>query len=145
MRFPPNLPASAVKTYAISSPLATHFRPGSCAEANCAAHRLGWTTSVDEATELGRRQAHYIRSESGRKFTPTRTEAGLTVFTFEAGQKCFQQHQIPLDRPEVYTVRDGDWRGNPRGTETRVHPRAETWVEEFAENQDRLATAMERG
>jgi hypothetical protein len=28
---------------------------------------------------------------------------------------------------------------------TRVHKRPEYWVEEFAENQDRLATRIERG
>lgn len=134
-RFTPAGPAHAYKTYEIISPVSTHFRPGTCDEAGCLAQRHGWTTTVDESTDLGARQAHYIRSQSGRKFVEER--GPLTVFTFEAGQKCFATHQIPLDRPELYVVRGGDWRGNPLG-DVRHH-RADTWTEDFAEHQDRIA------
>ena len=146
MRILPNLPAADYKTYQILSPLSTHYRTGSCAEAQCGPYLNGWRTVVDEGTDLGRRQAHYVRLESGRGYSEARGEDGLTVFTFEAGQSCFATpHQIPLDRPEIYVVRDGDWRGNPRGTEPRVHSRPADWVDDFATHQDRLKTAIERG
>jgi hypothetical protein len=140
-RITPGLPASAYKTYQILSPLSTHYRDGSCDEAGCLALRHGWQTSVDEATELGQRQAHYIRRLSGRRFAERRTELGLTAFTFEPGQKCFAAHKVSLARPEIFVVKGGDWRGNPRG-DRRIHSSADSWVDDFGTHQDRLARAL---
>jgi len=139
-RVQPVLPVTAYKTYTIASPLLTHFREGTCEEAGCLAHQHGWTTSIDESTELGRRQAHYIRKVSGRSFTEQRIE-GLTAFSFPAGQRCFATHKVSLERPEIYLVRGGDWRANPTG-ERRIHTRAELWVEDFADHQDRIDRAI---
>jgi hypothetical protein len=139
-RLQPQLPPQHYKTYSILSPLSTHFRPGTCDEAGCLAQRNGWRTRVDESTDIGARQAHYIRNQSGRKFTEDR-EAGLTVFTFEAGQRCFTAHKVPLERPELYVVRGGDWRGNPRG-DRRQHTSADAWVNDFGEHQDRIHRAI---
>ena len=86
-RIQPAAPPQAYKTYQIVSPLSTHFRPGTCDEAGCLAHQHGWQTAVDESTDMGQRQAHYIRKLSGRRFTERRTELGLTAFTFE-GRHC---------------------------------------------------------
>lgn len=138
-RVEPNMPVHAYKTYAIASPISTHYRDGTCEEAGCLAHQHGWQTGVDEATELGQRQAHYIRKLSGRRFTERRTEVGLTAFTFEAGQDCFTRHKVPLDRPEFYLVRGGDWRGDPTGQGPFMHSGADAWVNDFGEHQDRLA------
>ena len=143
-RIPPAAPAAAYKTYAIRAPLATHFNVVTCADAACEHHELGWDSIIDESTDLGKRQAHYIRKESGRKFTEERQPDGLTRFSFEPGQKCFQQHKARNARPERYIERGGDWRGNPRG-DRYEHTRADTWTESFAEHQDRLRTAAERG
>lgn len=147
-RITPNLPASAYRTFQIVSPIATHWRPADCAEFECEQHLRGWKSAIDESTELGQKQAHYIRRMSGRKFTESRDEQpGLTVFTFEAGQTCFSsgQHKVPLGRPEHYLVKGGDWRGNPTGMTTRKHARAELWVEEFQENQDKLLRQQAKG
>lgn len=141
-RVEPRLPAAAFKTYAISSPLSTHYRDGTCEEAGCLAQRHGWQTNVDEATDLGEKQAHYIRKLSGRRFRERRTEIGLTAFEFEAGQRCFAAHKVPLDRPEFYIVRDGDWRGNPYGTKAYLHSGPDSWVNDFGEHQDRLARVV---
>ncbi len=138
-RIQPKMPAHAYTTYQIAAPVSTHFRAGTCDEAGCLAHRHGWATTVDESTTLGQGQAHYVRKESGRRFVESRT-GGLTTFTFEAGQKCFATHQVPLERPELYIVRGGDWRGNPRGEVTRHRP--DTWVEAFAEHQDQIACVV---
>lgn len=139
-RIDPQLPTHAYQTYEIRSPISTHFRPGTCDEAGCLAQRHGWKTTVDERVPLGQRQAHYIRKTAGRKYTEVRTEAGLTEFVFEAGQQCFQTHQIPLERPELYVVRGGDWRGNPTG-EVRRHS-SDGWVNDFSEHQDRIARVV---
>lgn len=144
-RITPNLPAGEYKTYAIASPVSTHTRPATCAEVECAAHVNGWQSTVDESTELGRRQAHYVRHDAGRGYREHRAETGLTVFTFPAGQTCFAEHRVPLDRSALYLVRDGDWRGNPRRTPPRVHARASDWVDDFATHQDRLSRLIERG
>lgn len=142
-RIQPKAPPQAYKTYQIVSPLSTHWRTGTCDEAGCLAYRHGWQTNVDESTDLGQRQAHYIRKVSGRRFTERRTELGLTAFTFEAGQRCFREHKVPLDRPELYVVRGGDWRGNPRG-EVRKHSSPDAWVNDFGETLDRLDRAANR-
>lgn len=146
-RIEPKLPAGAMKTYGILAPASTHFRVATCAEIDCPPHLYGWTTTVDERTELGQSQAHYIRKQSGRRFTETRNALGLTEFTFEAGQKCFKagDHQARLERPEIFVVRDGDHRGNPRGTATRKHASAADWQDDFAHHQQTLADKFQEG
>lgn len=143
-RFEPKGPVSAYKSYEIKAPLATHWSVATCADVDCDAYLLGWESHINEATDLGQRQAHYIRRESGRRFTEERTPAGLTVFKFEAGQKCFAQHNARNARPERFVERGGDHRGNPR-REFRAHVRPDDWVESFSEHQDRLRSALERG
>jgi hypothetical protein len=142
-RLEPAAPAAAMQTFTVSAPLSTHFRPGTCGEAGCQAHEHGWRTVVDETTDLGQRQAHYIRTKSGRHFTEERDPSG-TAFTFPAGEQCFATHQVSLERPELYVVRGGDWRGNPTG-EVRRHTAPEFWVEEFAENLDNVKATKEKG
>jgi len=146
-RIVPNAPAAAYKTYAIRSPLATHFRPATCAEVECQAYAKGWKTIVDERIDLGRRQAYYIRKESGRRFFEHRGEAGLTCFDFEAGQRCFRsgEHRVSLRRPENFVVLGGDWRGNPLGSPSVKHVKPEFWIEDFQDHQTRLRDARERG
>lgn len=146
-RVEPLMPAHAYKTYAIVAPRSTHFVPASCAEVDCPHFLNGWQSVIDETTELGQRQAYYIRKQSGRAHREERRPDGLTVFTFEAGQPCFDagKHTRRLDRPELYIVRDGDHRGNPRGTEARQHARPQDWVEDFAEHQQALADEHQKG
>lgn len=143
-RFDPAMPAEAYKTYQITAPRGSHFKPASCADANCEAFLFGWKTVVDESTDIGQRQAHYIRQESRRGFTESR-DGALTVFTFEAGQTCFAEHQVRLDRPSLYIVRDGDWRGSPSSAQPRYHARPEDWVDDFGEHQQNLAEQLEKG
>jgi len=143
-RITPALPPQAMKTYALAAPLQTHWRPATCEEVDCPQYLHGWKTVVDETTDLGREQAAYIREKSGRRFEAT-WDGGLTTFVFEAGQQCFATHQQPLEREPIYLVRDGDFRGNPRGTSARVHTRAEFWVEDFGGHQQRLADRIKEG
>lgn len=136
----PRMPAQAYKSYVIRSPKDTTVRTA-CEDAGCLAWRHGWESAVDESTGLGRAQAAYIREKSGRTFREQRSAAGLTVFRFDSGQRCFTDHRT---RPEQYLVRGGDWRGNPRG-ERRTHKRPGDWVEDSAEHLSRLAEAVKHG
>lgn len=133
-------PASAYQTYSITAQPDTGV-VAACHEVGCAAWRNGWETTVDESTNLGLAQARYIRHQSRRTFTESRTAAGLTVFRFESGQRCFAEHRTKRDR---FVSRDGDWRGNPTGR-VHVHARPEDWVEDFAEHEGRLADLRQRG
>lgn len=139
-RIEPVGPASAYKTYLIRQPRDTSV-VAACHEVGCEAWRNGWETVVNEATELGAQQAQYVRTGSRRTFREQRTEAGLTVFRFESGQRCFTEHRT---KPQIFAVRGGDWRGNPTGFK-RVHQHPDDWVEDSAEHQQRVADQVERG
>lgn len=144
-RITPNLDASAYQTFQVSAPRATHWRKASCEEYGCLAGEHGWSSTIDESTGLGQKQANYIRRNSGRKFTETHNELGLTVFQFASGQDCFADHKVRIDKPELYIVKGGDFRGNPLGIKPRQHTKAEHWVEEFGENQQRIQDVREKG
>lgn len=127
------------QTYSITSPPDRTVR-AACEQVGCEQWRLGWQSVIDESTPLGRSQAAYIRQQSGRTFREQKTAAGLTVFRFESGQRCFAEHQT---RPEIYLVRGGDWR--KQTGPARTHQRAQDWQEDFGEHQLRLVAQRERG
>jgi hypothetical protein len=138
-RIQPVGPATAYQTYQVASPPDVLI-PAACQQVGCAAWLYGWETTVDESTPLGQQQAAYIRVESKRTFREQRTAAGLTVFRFEAKQRCFTEHYT---RPEVYLVRGGDWRQN-LGL-IRRHTRPGDWVEDFGEHQQHIADRQQEG
>jgi hypothetical protein len=142
-RIDPLRPAAAYRTFQVRQPLASHFRAATCAEVDCRAYAHGWRTQIDVSTELGARQANYIRMHSGRSFTAT--EAGtLVTFTFPAGQQCFARHHTSLERPAVFVVHGGDWRGDPR-RETPVLRTPDDWLDQFANHQQQLADRIQEG
>ena len=142
-RIDPKMPASAYKTYSIAAPVATHWRKATCQEVDCPRYLNGWQVRVEGLPP----ELLHAAKTSGRRYREMPVQEGETWLVFEAGQPCFQagEHRMRVDRPELYIVRDGDWRGNPRGTQARQHARPEHWVEDFAEHQDRLATAHGEG
>jgi hypothetical protein len=121
-----------MQNYRVESPLATHWRKASCEEADCAAQAYGWQTRIDLKAELGQKQAHYIRALSGRKFTEqVDPDSDTVLFLFDADQTCFAQHQIPLERPELYVVDSAFGR--------RIHSSGDAWVDDLCTNQQNLA------
>ncbi len=130
------------KTYQILAPTSTHRRPATCAEIECPNYLKGWRLRVEG---LPPDMLHAART-SGRKFTELHVAEGENWLVYEAGQACFKasQHRVPLDKQEIFVVRDGDFRGNPTGN-VRKHTRAEHWVEDFAEHQDNLTRQMQQG
>lgn len=141
-RLPAAGPVSAYQTFQIAAPLATHWREATCAEVACEQYLTGWRVRLDFLSDADRWAIH----NSGRHFVRHDVAAGETWLAFEAGQPCFRasEHRLPLGRPELYVVRDGDWRGNPTGS-VYQHKRADDWVDQFSTNQDKLAEAIERG
>jgi hypothetical protein len=144
-RVPTNAPVTAFKTYALSLPKQTHYRKATCQEVDCEAYANGWVTKIDVTTDLGQRQAKYIRDHSGRTFQDV-TAIGSPVreFMFPSGQQCFADHQVPLERDPIFVVRDGDWRGNPTGRRMQ-HAKAQDWIDDFGEHQQNIADAKEKG
>lgn len=139
----PAMPVQAYQTYQAVRPTATHSRPATCKEVECRAHANGWKTTVDVSTPTGRRQANYIRMQSGRSFTAEQPGGGtLVTFTFPAGQRCFAEHRVNIERPTLYLRRGGDWRGT---TFEAVRLKEADWVDDFANHQIKLAETMERG
>jgi len=142
-RVEPKMPAQHMQTFKVTAPISTHRRPATCEEVDCAHQRDGWKMIIDQSTDLGRQQAYYIKELSGRHYKATRLEDGRFELIFTAGQKCFAQHTVSLEREANYLVKRGDYR-LPGGT-VRRHTRAEDWVEEFSEHQDKLKTIIEKG
>jgi len=133
-------------TYRLRAPLITHWRPATCPEVDCGPYRIGWATTVDERTELGQGQAHFIRHDRSRRHREERLPDGRTRFLFEPGQICFgvDAHVVPVGRPPLYLVQGGDWRVY-RPPLVRAHTNADNWVDDFANHQDKLTTAHKRG
>lgn len=141
-RLDPAGPVQAYKTYGLSAPRATHFRKATCQEVECKAYAHGWVTTVDTSTTLGAQQANYIRLHSGRSFR-VNTLGEMVAFTFAPGQQCFAMHKVSLEREPIMVVRGGDWRAN-LGL-IRRHTRPVDWVDDFAENQQSIVDAQQRG
>lgn len=141
-RIAPKMAPQHYQTYTISTPIETHWRPSTCQEVDCPHMISGWVTTVDESDEeLGQKQAHYVRKQSGRSFRENRTPEGLTEFHFAPGQKCFREHKAKLDRPEFFLKAGGDW----RASYDRRTMRPMDWLEDFGEHQQGLSDQIQRG
>lgn len=132
------------KSYSWRQPLDTHFRRVPCEVALCAQFVHGWVTVVDVSTELGQRQHHFITHDRERRHTAEQM-GNLVSFTFPPGTRPFagpkHEHRKPIGYEPILLVAGGDYRGNPRGTETRVMRPAD-WLDDFASHQERLARAQ---
>lgn len=129
-------------TYSITAPQDTGI-VHVCRDVGCEAWLYGWETILDESEPGppgGRAGADWIRQESKRDFTESRS-GPLTVFRFEAHQRCFEDHDT---LPDIFKVRDGDWRGNPtkRG---RLHANGRDWIEDLIEHEAALADLRQKG
>lgn len=84
---------------------------------------------VMEATLVGQRQMHLIKT-SGRRFVRIAQPNG-GLYVFEAGQSCFGAHTVPLDRPALYVVRQGN-------QQPRLHVNGSDWVDDFSSHLDKI-------
>ena len=133
------------RSYQIIAPKSTHFRPATCHEVDCVKHQRGWRQIIDIKTVDGQKTAYWIRMHSGRSFTVQRTQTdGVLAFLFPPGQHCFTQHEVRLERPDVFLTRHG----NPLMPIQRTNPRQyrpDQWVEQFADDTSRIARLVEKG
>jgi hypothetical protein len=128
-------------TYKITQPVATHWRPATCAEVDCGAWLHGWRTVVP----TGSPQAAYIRADRSRHHLEEPLPGGLVEFTFGPGQTCFasDSHRVPLGRPQVFRV--APTQGGLVSGDVRTHSNGADWVEDFSIHLDQLRTIRERG
>jgi hypothetical protein len=141
-RLAPVGPPQAYKSYEIVRPRATHSRQATCEEVGCLAFQCGWTTRVPAGSDL----EAAVRA-SGRQWLRAMAEpGGVTAYLFAPGTECFlsHTHRVPIERPSIYRVRDGDWRGNPSGR-SRTHVRPEDWAEDFATHTDKITNELKKG
>ncbi len=124
-------PPQAYQTYSVIAP-PDRTVVAACEQVGCLAWRHGWETTVDEGTALGRQQAAFIRQRSGRTFRELRRGA-LTIFRFEARQRCFTEHRT---RPTLYIVRNGDHRANLGAL--RRFDRPDQWVDDMQSTLDSI-------
>ena len=126
-------------TYSLAAPIATHRRSATCAEVECAAYINGFVVTIDPNMDLGNGytgadQLAYLRDDRTRTHTETVRSDGVVEFTYPPGQPAFgpeHEHTLPLEREPFYI----------RRVNGRVfqHDRAEHWVEDLGQNQERLA------
>lgn len=129
------------QTYQVLAPIKSHWRRATCEESGCLAHAHGWRTRVEG---LQPADVAAIKA-SGRRYAVERVAQGESYFVFPAGQACFRasQHRVPLERPGIFVVRQGDYRD--RTGPRRQFQRPEDWRDHFAEHQQRLADQRARG
>jgi hypothetical protein len=148
-RIVPRLGPEHYKTYTISAPLRTHWRRATCEEYECDDFLYGFVLTIDTTTDLGMRQLEFVRYDKSRKGSIQRLSEQIIKVTYGPGNQCFEPkrstHRVPVGRPPFFLVHGGDWRGNPRGTETLVHRRPVDWVDDCATNQIRIADVHKRG
>lgn len=142
----PTLPPQAMVTYEANAPLDTHWRAATCAEVECKAYLQGWTSdmfpnSADEARILKIYEAEIRKGQITTSLTPEK----FIRYHFPPGTECFRRiwHRLPLERPALFTVRTGDFRGTDGVI--RTFKDGEQWVDAFATHQDKIATEVNRG
>lgn len=142
-RIAPMMGPMSYKTYTIRP----RYRKATCIEVECPHFRDGWTFSVEMLEQD--KQLNYIARHSGKRYTE-KVHEGKSYLVYAPGQPCFDagNHKLPIDETPFLFVGRGDWRtfdrrGLPR--DARQHTRPEDWVDDFANHQDKLRTAFERG
>jgi len=140
------LPVAAYQTFAITADAPGLTRPATCAEVECDAYLLGWTTTLDTSTEPGQRAVAFLAAGAGGRHYRETTLPGfpLRTFVFEPGQLCFRagEHRIAI-RPARFARWNG-WHGQRVG-EIRPYDRPDQWVDDFATHQQRLVDTVREG
>lgn len=135
------VPARAFTTHLALSP-SDRTVIAACEQVGCLMFRHGWDSKVDERTELGRAQAKEIRSGwHGRTYRDLGVNAdGVTVFRFEAYQRCFAEHRT---RPELFVVRDGT--PSQKAGPARQFTRPADWIDHYRETLGRRLDSNQKG
>lgn len=138
-----------VRSWSVRAPLSTHWKPATCAEFECDEYMYGFSITLLRDHEKFEAQYHYITHDRSRRYSMQQPDANRVVFVYGPGNAgmglAHAQHKVPIGRPPLLLVADGDWRGNPRGTPARRHVRVEDWIDDSANHLDKIRTAYQKG
>lgn len=145
-RVQPLMGPNAYKTYSLKM-LRRH---ATCQEIDCPNYLNGWTFKVAHLMEDPK--LNHMARTSGRQFREQELN-GEMYLVYEPGQQCFSAathttvREDMLETPLLFVGR-GDWRTfDRRGLppDAMRHKTAADWVDDFANHQDALKTAYDRG
>lgn len=143
----PQMPTQSYKTFAIKSPLTTHYRRATCAEIDCPDYLNGWYLKIEGTPE----DLLYTARNAGRKYTvgEVMLEENGEVFKaliFEAGQACFREstHVKSLERPEFFFAGRGDYRSFSH-RKAHQYDRPDQFVDDFEDHLARIRRALQQG
>lgn len=154
-RVEPVGPTQAYKTFAVRSPLSTHYRRATCEEIDCPDYLHGWYLKIEGTPE----DLLYTARNSGRKYTIGEVLIELKddednvvsteifkAFIFEAGQACFRAstHVKSLERPEFFFAGRGDHRSFSI-RKAQQFERPDQFVESFEDHLARIRHALQQG
>lgn len=151
-RLTPAMPTQNYQTFAVRSPINTHYRRATCAEIACADYLNGWYLKIDGTPP----ELLHVATHSGRSYRigevmlePTEDRPTTEIFKaliFEAGQPCFREetHVTSLERPEFFYIGRGDFRSFSTRRALQVG-QPDEFVDRFATHLDKLKTKLERG
>jgi hypothetical protein len=139
-RVAPRLPVQAMQTHHILAPAATHWRKATCEEIGCLDYHHGWVLPLDGLDEGDIWQAR----NAGRAYVQQTNEDGKIFLHFEAGQPCFRAmtHRIRVERPELFIVRNGDWRGSD-GEQPLRFSGPDAWRDHLGTHLDKINNQFE--
>lgn len=111
------------------------MRQATCAEIGCLAYHQGWRIRVDA---LDGEDLHAMRV-SGRRYRVVDVAEGETYWVFEPGQPCFKAstHQAPVEKPELYLVRDVGG--------VRRYDRGDQWADDCATHTTKIVRKIREG
>lgn len=113
-----------LQNFRIALPPKTHRIAATCAEVDCDHYLNGWQTRV----AVNSPQEIYIRKKSGRRWRLRETGESFLTFEFEAGQRCFREHDRLSGRPPWYIYETAHGK--------QMH-RPEDWMEHAHEEIDK--------
>lgn len=143
----PGVSVDRMLTYGVKSPRSTHTKPATCEEYGCLAFnsKTGWTITLPVGSDRIEHVKQLMRGELDgiRRLTAKVTRDGdLVHIVFPQGTPCTRatRHRVTLNRPELYVVRGGDWRGSTGVI--RRHTKPEHWVEDMQTTLDGARRVM---
>jgi hypothetical protein len=139
-RFSPAGLPQDYRTFQIHQPTIDTERPATCEEVDCEPFLKGWQLTVP----IGSQDEHIIRNQN-RPFQKE-VVGGMITFRFAPGTNCFRSstHRVVRERPALFVVREGDYRGNPRGTAPKVVQPNE-WRDRMIEDAEAVRERIEKG
>lgn len=125
----PSLPASDMISHHIVAPLSSHWRKATCEEIGCLQFHNGWAIPLAGKDDGDLWQLQHC----GRRYVEGELEGFGRAYFYEAGQPCFlaSTHVKRIERPELFVVRDGDWRTALRDGNPRVFSGADAWADHY--------------